>query len=570
MDAFTCPRCGLNSVATFYGPCDVCRDALRDGATIRRPGPPAAGAPSGASRPHEAPSSQRSTGGLVSRRRTVRVIRDLGVRPPAVLDWRTGAVHVAGAGHVATIAGRAGLDVVLDAARTIGVGRVLVTGVEAPALLDEWSTSPPPDPWTAGVHYLGGDHPTLTYERDAGRVTLATASQWCGAVDEVEHVAAGLENARQAVEDAFPGRGALLASPASTGRELVARTVTGDGYPVLSDDVQELIRRTTPQHRMETLQPAGMQLPRLVEVDMRLAYGAVCWGLPVGEPTWHVGEPDGWRPQTRGRFLCSWRVPGDWSHVGVLPTRVGEGEPWRWPATPGEPGRGWIDGAELALARQLGWPVEVEECFTWPDGGPDPLRRWADKLTAAAGDVEHRGDVGRAPRQTATAGRNALRAILVHGLGALHGTPRTVTHTIAGGAGEPPAGVPYRIVWETGAIVWQDRRPPAWPEMAHPEWTAAVWARTRCRLLRGPRGRGALALPRVDLIAFRGDALYVAHDPDWTDEGRAGDWRAKGDPLGPFTMPETLVELDALRRRGADPLRGLAAARTALAEGTRA
>ena len=26
---FDCPRCGSTSRATFYGPCDVCRDQLR-------------------------------------------------------------------------------------------------------------------------------------------------------------------------------------------------------------------------------------------------------------------------------------------------------------------------------------------------------------------------------------------------------------------------------------------------------------------------------------------------------------------------------------------------------------
>ncbi|HEX6424981.1 MAG TPA: hypothetical protein VFZ79_15970 [Acidimicrobiales bacterium] len=27
--SFTCPRCGHDATATFYGPCDTCRAALR-------------------------------------------------------------------------------------------------------------------------------------------------------------------------------------------------------------------------------------------------------------------------------------------------------------------------------------------------------------------------------------------------------------------------------------------------------------------------------------------------------------------------------------------------------------
>jgi hypothetical protein len=27
--SFTCPRCGQNAFAAYYGPCDECRDALR-------------------------------------------------------------------------------------------------------------------------------------------------------------------------------------------------------------------------------------------------------------------------------------------------------------------------------------------------------------------------------------------------------------------------------------------------------------------------------------------------------------------------------------------------------------
>lgn len=29
-DAFSCPRCGADTVASFYGPCDDCRERLRE------------------------------------------------------------------------------------------------------------------------------------------------------------------------------------------------------------------------------------------------------------------------------------------------------------------------------------------------------------------------------------------------------------------------------------------------------------------------------------------------------------------------------------------------------------
>lgn len=552
-----CPRCGASIVGqTYYGPCGRCRDALRDGSTITRPTAAPAAAPE-ASHP-QAPAGAA----VVSHLRTKRVHRDIAGPPPVLLDWEAG--RAVGDRCRRTLPAATSLGGVLDELAP-WADRVLVVDELAAALILDWATAPLPAGWRPGAHYLDGHNPAVTFHQGDRRVTLAPAAQWCGSGEyTVDQAHEGMSHAVELLDAVMPGTVRLLGSPATTGRELFARLIpAGREWHVLSDELQQEIRATSPQHRMELTQPAGMQLPGLHEVDMRLAYAALCWGLPSGEPVRSMGEPDNYRPQQRGRYLCRWTVPAGWDHLGILPARDGAG--WRWPDQPGETARGWVDGSELALARRHGWAVDILESVVWPDGEGDPLRLWADKLAQASAQAERAGEHGRMSRQAAGVARAAIRACLVHGLGAFVGRRHTITHTIMpGDDAQPPEGAAVDVVWGTGAVVWREDKPAAWPAMSHPEWASAVWARTRCRLLSSPGGTGALAVPRADVIGLRGDALYLAHDPAWPDTGKPGGWRVKGDPLTAFSMPATLPALDHLRRRGADPARGLTAARAAL------
>lgn len=419
---------------------------------------------------------------------------------------------------------------------------------------ERWSVAP------AG-HFLHRlTMPVLRYEDTTGRrVEIARAASWYGEDGYAPAEAAEAHGfLRALVAEAFGGA-PVLATAATTGRDLWLRTVPDDGWPRLSDEICDLIRSTAGQHRQEVVPHEG-DLPNLVEVDGRWMYAALCRELPAGRPVRGMGEVNalalgykaGQEDHVRGRFRCSWHVPQDWHHVGLLPERhedVAAG--WWYPSTPGSgPHHGWLDGAEVQLARRWDWPVTVHEHLAWPKHhGAGPLDSWARALV----NMREHAESVEADRPVVELVRAGVRALLLHGLGAMHGRPHLVTHTasIEDVAAIPATAVGLRAVdgrWTWGEA--DDNR--RWRETAHPEWTAAVWSRERVRMLDGPgvRGQrtGALHVPHGDVVGFGGDALYLTVDPGWADDGREGRLRTKRVHAGPVPAPATRAELLALLR----------------------
>lgn len=358
------------------------------------------------------------------------------------------------------------------------------------------------------------------------------------------------------------GTGQWLSTPATTGRDLWRRTIPeGRVYPVLAPELRELIHATAGQGRAELLPPAREELPGFVYLDGRFMYAALTWGMPVvtdDEP------PRRWTAEAvaalsdvqrtrlfagRGRWLVSVTVPGDWSHVGLLPA-MAERTGWRYPREAGERFQTWVDGAELLLALRNGWPCQVVEGFTMREG--KPLNLWTEKLldawTAAA---QH----DAAPECIARV-RAAIRGMVLFSLGAFATRSHTVTRygTEADAREAEQAGRMVKAPTLVGEqLTWQETTPGnEWTDtMAHPEWPATVWARARVRLLDhglpgGGRG-GALHLPASSVLAFRTDALYTDKDPRWPDDGKPGRFRVKGSLPGPVKAPTDLAELFQLR-----------------------
>jgi hypothetical protein len=409
--------------------------------------------------------------------------------------------------------------------------------------------------WVEGEHYVESlMFPVLRYEREGRRVDVSRAASWFGeGAYTVEQARDAMAATARIVGELFAGA-ELWATPATTGRELWRASIpAGRSWPVLDDETQQLIRSTSGQGRVE-LRDVGDELPGLAELDGRFMYGALCWGLPTGRPTRGRGEAPGWRPQTRGRFHCRWTVPAGWDHVGLLPAKDDAGG-WRYPAAPGEVAEGWVDGAELALARAQGWPVDVLEhlVFVGEDGG-DPMRAWADKLVTAWGRAgELRGVADEPAVDYVPLVQAAIRSILLHGIGAFAGRPHMVTRSADDAAAIPRGAVMPR--WEGERWVWGERAASAMPELSHPEWATAVWARCRVRLLDGPTGSrsvrsGALHVPASSVVAMRTDALYLTERPAWPDDGKVGRLRVKAWQEGPLRAPRTVTELLRLREHG--------------------
>ncbi|MFC9179419.1 hypothetical protein ACFTZJ_01575 [Streptomyces globisporus] len=111
----------------------------------------------------------------------------------------------------------------------------------------------------------------------------------------------------------------LMGSPSQTGRDLWTRTIpTREDaewrgvYPVMSEEIRQLLRATSGQGRTELITPPRLpqQLPGFYEFDRTLAYGKHTWrgewALPDGSPP----APSPPRPRKSRQTRCSRRATG--------------------------------------------------------------------------------------------------------------------------------------------------------------------------------------------------------------------------------------------------------------------
>lgn len=447
--------------------------------------------------------------------------------------------------------------------------RVYVTGA-APFLengaatqaeaVREWALTVPMggQGWAATSHYLADPLlPVLRFKHDVtGQlVTIMRAASWWGETDADQATCAeawrglGLAIERDRL---FAGAG-LADSPATTGRALWLRSIPQDRtFPVLSDELRELIAATSGQGRIELRPAASAKAPAFSYLDGRFMYASLCHNMPVGEPTfWTTGEVEaldarGWTKtiRGRGRWRITATVPDTWHHVGMLMAPEAGGG-WRYPSKPGERFETWADGAEVWAAQSWGWDVEVHEGFTFAEG--KPLDTWAGKLL----DI-WKAAAAHADNSAAQLAARAVRSIVLYAIGAFASRTHPVTKSAPIESDpEVPAGVEVRRVGDS--LVWEEPgKLSAWSaETAHPEWSATIWARARVRLLTGKgvnnANVGALYLPPEHIIGFATDALYLASPADWTDDGAPGRFRTKGSLSAPVPWPRSYAELWALR-----------------------
>lgn len=430
--------------------------------------------------------------------------------------------------------------------------------------------SDPGPGWAAGSHYLTLPAPVLRFRRDSGAtLEVHRAASYFGEGDYTPTQAAEARNLLRALVRGAFNEGEVLTTPASTGRYLLARSISGDReWPVLSEETQDYIRAPRGQGRVEMLGRTG-EGP-LVQYDARLAYGALCGSLPCGEPRRDTVDLfGGWR--AAGRYRVRFGVPRRWERececgapghagIGILPVR--DDDRWTWPSAPGATGVAWCDAREVAIALAHGWRVQILERLLYPmppyppatraNGQATkrgPLDAWATKL-AGLRRIDARRDLG-VPGELVN---QALRSILLFGIGALNGTPRRITHSVSreeATAGAIPATA-TDVLPLGDRFVWTEREPAAWPEMSHPEWTSTIWGRARAALLDcatpGGGRAGMLSVPAETVVGCFTDALYMSADPGWADDGRVGRFRRVWADPANLPLPVTALEL---RRRKA-------------------
>jgi hypothetical protein len=415
--------------------------------------------------------------------------------------------------------------------------------------------------WSVGARYLHREnHPVSRYSTPGGRVVeVHRAEPWFGG-DGVAGTPYSLAEAVAAWRVLADGvsrrfdRQRLYATPGTTGKHLFQAVIPwGTEYPVPGPEIAELLWATAGQGRVEGPLGAGGVLPGLVALDGRFMYAALCRGLPVG-PGVLEGPPAAWTDAERylpARYRVRFRVPAGWDHVGLLGVR---GDGWWYPRQPGYVGETWCDGAELLIAERYGWvdlPDGIVERIRFDKGAGDgPLGGWARRIIDERDELERRADSGDLEAKVAALVRGAWRNILIHAIGGFfaHGHPVTLSRPKSG---PMPRDIPSAVTVphpEGNLMVWTEHRPPAWAAMCHPEWSAAVWARARARLLSGPGNSGALHLAPDEVVALWTDAIYATVDPGWPDDGRPGRLRAKQTVPGPLACPTSLPGLLALIR----------------------
>jgi hypothetical protein len=453
------------------------------------------------------------------------------------------------------------------------VGRVYLTGPRpgggSPDQSRGWVLGALPDGWEPDPigHYLGDPElPVGRYRKGTGksarRVELHRMTVWGIGDDASPELArftmAELDTGLRVGFGAGSGVAKLdgyaswLSTPATTGRELARSSVPFEkaahrshSYPTLSPGLADLVRSTSTQGRSE-LFDVGPELPALHYLDSRFAYAALLAELPIGPATLTDGGT--FDPYAPARYEVAVTVPDDWDHVGLLGVPNDDGDGWHYPSGPGETFTTWADGAELHLAQQHGWTFAVAQTLHYASRGK-PLDGWGRALLRSRDAIATHAAKGEVPAEVATLAQGAVRAILLHGIGAWHAQPRPVTRTGVD-PGRAPAGA-ERHQLPNGQWTWTETTAVAMPELAHPEWSSTIWARCRARLLDSPAPgntrAGALTLPRGQVVAFRTDALYLTTDPGWADDGKPGRYRLKGSIERPIPAPASMGELLSLR-----------------------
>ncbi len=464
---------------------------------------------------------------------------------------------------------------VLLCANMANATRVFLVGAP-PALNDEpgdagiraWFLDDPGTGWKVaptGHHLSDARTPTARYILGNLTVEIMRTAAWWGDQEASLLTARNTWFALEAqLREEFGDTARLLSTPAVTGRDLWQRTIgPKTTYPVLSDEIRELIHETAGQGRIELLPEPAIHhhldgrprpIPGVHVRDGRLMYAALTWGMPVGPPTLLTADAIAMMPAAqltkllkgRSRWHVRGNVPNDWARsFGLLMTPREDGKGWRYPAEPGAPFETWCDGSELSLALDHGWRPELLGGMTWKEG--KPLNTWTEKLLRIWAHFDNHPDEGMGKLAT-----RAVRSLILFAVGAFASRGRDATFTLPESeADKVPAGVvPHR---SGDMLVWTQPAPPtAWSmQLAHPEWSATIWARARVRLLDGPgvNGRtGALHLPPgIDVLGFRTDALVLTGDPGWDDDGKPGRLRHDGELAGPFDWPATETELLRLK-----------------------
>lgn len=338
----------------------------------------------------------------------------------------------------------------------------------------------------------------------------------------------------------------LQMTASATGRNLLELSLpVGVEYTKLTEKQCLFLADKFGQGRFELFPGCSMMIEKLARIDGRLMYGSCISHLPVGRMVHTHGDGFAHIIGKQGQFVPLYPgfyhgrayVPKEWGHIGLLPCQQQEGTV-TYPRQPGMNFETWCTGDELALAREYGWQVIVDESIIWPDTDSiaDPFRTWRKRLVTLF--MEEKNSLIR----------GVYRAITLSTLGSLNQfatikerhTPRQEFMRLK------DVSVAKILKSTSKWIDWLEYLPlPAYRQkFIHPEMAKTLWGKGRAKV-----ARQALMLPFEKIVAITTDEILVA-DPSQemlriiqeTDTGKPGSFRHKGTIDG-LIWPSTKAEL---------------------------
>lgn len=390
-----------------------------------------------------------------------------------------------------------------------------------------------------------------TYERDGVTVDVRMSARWFPGCDDPCVCVQAWNHLQTRIRAAFGRSAALLATPAATGLDLLARSLPRAPHghapiewPAAPAELQEMLYRNVGQGRMQwcpTLDQLGRVVDQVYSLDGRWMYASCVSNLPVGTPTYHEWErgadaAEAYLPYVPAWYRIAAWIPDDWNHLGLIPDYdLARGERC-WPDTPGQViVSSWVSGAELGVALSAGWRVLICGRWAYPDyqhaPGSNPAGEWAKKLR-----------VLRATSQAAAYGdaaepmAGALRHLLIDTVGMWHRREGEKLRITPIAEQRPATARVHHLDRKHGYVAWYEPVPLSrWATpWQRPEWSATVWGKSRYKL-----HTAALKLPRHSIIDLRNDAILLTERPaatSWPDDEQPGTFRVKETLTGPFTL----------------------------------
>ena len=385
------------------------------------------------------------------------------------------------------------------------------------------------------VNNYRSDLRAASFERNGYRVDVRSSFPWFGSAADPATIHDAWYDLARWLRAGFGEWAYLWPTPTLTGQELLRGSLPfKHEYPTLPMALIELLLNVNLGGRTEVFTAPGHIngragfLPELYNLDMRWAYASCIRRLPCGPVDYEhrasrvklslsergTGFGDvGYQPSFY-KFVA--RVPRDWRHIGLLPSRD-EGQTI-YPHTPGAEFTGWATGAEVQLALIHGWELWGSRRITWPEmAAHDLAGEWIEKLCKQRKLVVRRADNGDRLAPLVAA---ALRNLAVHTVGSFNRVTRlSEGFTPYGAEGEMPTGA-LPLPTETG---WQWKREVLQvDEWSHPEWFGTVTGRVRAKV-----AKMALQLPPETVVSIRTDGILTTKEPHVIDMGTPGSWRVK-------------------------------------------